>query len=218
MSLPKPSLILPRQMPVPHEKAATKWEKFAKEKGIQKKGKRDRFAFNEQRDEFLPRWGKNSAANKAVADDWLREAKANDDLTQDPFDAKKQKKERTKKGLENQLKNQSRNGSATEERNERYVPKKHLQAAAQLASTSTASHGVFVTPTKGERKDKKRDRIRRAGEEGTSENEIQHRILASLNKGATQINTELVKKKSAGLLQKKRDSKREAIKKTRKGK
>ena len=37
---PPPSTILPREKPVPKPKAPTKWEKYAKEKGIEKKKKR----------------------------------------------------------------------------------------------------------------------------------------------------------------------------------
>lgn len=37
--LPKPTTVLPRALPVPKARELTKWERFAKEKGIQKKKK-----------------------------------------------------------------------------------------------------------------------------------------------------------------------------------
>lgn len=37
--LPKVTYIIPRAQPVPKPKAPTKWERFAKEKGIEKKKK-----------------------------------------------------------------------------------------------------------------------------------------------------------------------------------
>ena len=40
VSLPPRSTALPREKPVPAPKPPTRWEKFAKEKGIAKKGKR----------------------------------------------------------------------------------------------------------------------------------------------------------------------------------
>lgn len=44
--LPPPTTNLPRSRKVPGPKAMTKWEKFAKEKGIQKK-KKDKKVFDE---------------------------------------------------------------------------------------------------------------------------------------------------------------------------
>lgn len=44
--LPKPKYILPRAQPVPKPKPPTKWEQFAKEKGIQKK-KKDKLKWDE---------------------------------------------------------------------------------------------------------------------------------------------------------------------------
>lgn len=39
VTLPKSKVILPRSLPVPSPRAPTKWERFAKEKGIVKKKK-----------------------------------------------------------------------------------------------------------------------------------------------------------------------------------
>jgi hypothetical protein len=54
--LPPPSTVLPREKPVPKAPEATRWELFAKEKGI-KKRKRERMVFDEEKKEWAPRWG-----------------------------------------------------------------------------------------------------------------------------------------------------------------
>lgn len=54
--LPRARLRLPRRLPIPVGREETKWEKFAKEKGIKKK-KRSRMVVDEQTGEFMPRWG-----------------------------------------------------------------------------------------------------------------------------------------------------------------
>jgi regulator of ribosome biosynthesis len=50
------SFPLPRANPLPQPKPLTKWEKFAKEKGIKKK-KRERMIYDEDHQEYRPRFG-----------------------------------------------------------------------------------------------------------------------------------------------------------------
>jgi regulator of ribosome biosynthesis len=47
---------LPRAKRIPEPKPETRWEKFAKEKGIKKK-KRERMVYDENTDQFAPRYG-----------------------------------------------------------------------------------------------------------------------------------------------------------------
>merc|ERR1719199_1464353 len=54
--LPAPTTVLPREKPVPAPKPLTRWEKFAKEKGIQNK-KKERMVMDERTGEWAPRWG-----------------------------------------------------------------------------------------------------------------------------------------------------------------
>jgi regulator of ribosome biosynthesis len=54
--LPKPVTVCPREKPIPKAKQLTKWEQFAKLKGIQKKSK-GRMVFDEEKQEYLPRFG-----------------------------------------------------------------------------------------------------------------------------------------------------------------
>ena len=56
VQLPKPEFKLPRAQPPPEPKPETKWEKFAKEKGIVKR-KRDRMVWDEKHKEFRPEMG-----------------------------------------------------------------------------------------------------------------------------------------------------------------
>lgn len=62
LKLPPGEAIFPRSRRIPKKREPTKWEKFAKEKGIQKK-KRSGKVFDEQTQQYLPRWGSKSKAN-----------------------------------------------------------------------------------------------------------------------------------------------------------
>ena len=64
---------LPREKPVPMPRPETKWEKFAKEKGITKK-KRDRMIWDEEQKEWKPRWG-YERANGGIANHGIVEVK-----------------------------------------------------------------------------------------------------------------------------------------------
>ena len=55
-SLPRPSSRLPRAKPLPQPVQDTKWEAFAKRKGIVKR-KRGRMEWDEQKQQFAPRFG-----------------------------------------------------------------------------------------------------------------------------------------------------------------
>ena len=57
ITLPAATTALPREKPVPQPRAETKWEKFAKEKGIAPKKKRSRMAWDEEREKWAPAWG-----------------------------------------------------------------------------------------------------------------------------------------------------------------
>ena len=56
--LPAPTTVLPREKPIPKPKPPTRWEQFAKEKGIQKK-KKDRMVYDDATKEWRPQWGKS---------------------------------------------------------------------------------------------------------------------------------------------------------------
>ena len=65
VALPRPQLTLPRAKPVPQPKPLTKWEKFAKEKGITKK-KRSKLVFDENAQDWKRRHGYNRGNDEAA--------------------------------------------------------------------------------------------------------------------------------------------------------
>ena len=69
--LPKPTTPLPRAKPLPKPKPPTKWEQFARAKGISKTI-RDKKVFDEERQEWVNRWGKDGK-NKDKEEQWIQE-------------------------------------------------------------------------------------------------------------------------------------------------
>jgi len=97
VELPSRTTIIPREKPIPQIKPPTKWELFAKEKGIINKKKRDFHVIDENTGEIRPRFGFNRAT-KEGDEDWAIEVKPGDDPNIDPWTKKKQeKKERVLK-------------------------------------------------------------------------------------------------------------------------
>ncbi|KAL8996900.1 MAG: hypothetical protein Q9169_003711 [Polycauliona sp. 2 TL-2023] len=88
MTLPPPTTLLPREKPLPAKKEATKWEKFAAKKGIKDKKKEGKLVFDEETQEWVPKWG-YKGRNKDGEGDWIVEV-----------DEKKEKKEGKGKGNE----------------------------------------------------------------------------------------------------------------------
>ena len=73
--LPSSVYQLPRAKPLPKPKTPTKWERFAAAKGISHR-KRDRKEWDEERQEWVDRWGWKGA-NKKEEKQWLTEVPAN---------------------------------------------------------------------------------------------------------------------------------------------
>jgi regulator of ribosome biosynthesis len=98
---------MPREKPVPEPKPETKWEKFAREKGI-KKTKRDRMVYDETTDEIRPRYGYKRVSDE-VEDVPIIEVKNGQDPFADPWEARnKDKKTKVAKNQHNRLNNQIR--------------------------------------------------------------------------------------------------------------
>ena len=68
--------IIPREKHLPKPKPLTKWERFAKEKGISHKRK-DKMVWDDEMQDWVPRWGKGGK-NKDVEEAWIREVKQGD--------------------------------------------------------------------------------------------------------------------------------------------
>lgn len=95
---------LPREKKLPETKPDTRWEKFAKDKGITNK-KRERMIFDENFQEWRPRFG-YKRANNGIDELPIVEVGHGQDPFADPWAASRQsKKERVSKNLKNQLKN-----------------------------------------------------------------------------------------------------------------
>ncbi|KAJ5757667.1 uncharacterized protein N7511_006361 [Penicillium nucicola] len=83
LSLPAPNIMLPRHKPLPTPKPPTKWELFARKKGIGKynqkpgaagrdKERRQKLQYDEESGEWVPRWG-YKGKNKDSENQWLVE-------------------------------------------------------------------------------------------------------------------------------------------------
>lgn len=83
LTLPPATTTLPRHKPLPTPKPPTKWELFARKKGIGKyskipsvaladKERRKKLVYDEEKREWVPRWG-YKGKNKSDQDDWLVE-------------------------------------------------------------------------------------------------------------------------------------------------
>ncbi len=94
----------------------TKWEQFAKLKGIQKKGK-NAMVFDEEKQEYLPRFGYKRANDSSKS--WVIEHKEGQDADSkvDPFTRLEQeKKERVARNKQQQLHNLQRAAAPGERR------------------------------------------------------------------------------------------------------
>lgn len=83
VKLPPTTFILPRSRHVPKPKPLSKWQEFAKTKGIQKK-KKSKLTWDEQLKKWIPLYGyKRAAAQKEK--DWVVEVPQNADPMEDQF-------------------------------------------------------------------------------------------------------------------------------------
>lgn len=105
--LPPPKTILPREKPVPKPKPMTKWEKYAKDKGIVKK-KKEHKLWDEVAQDFVPRYGKLKVQVEKDKN-WVMEVPRQSDPFEDQFvKAKVAKKERIAKNEYQRLRNIAR--------------------------------------------------------------------------------------------------------------
>ena len=107
IELPPTKTLLPREHSIPQMKSLTKWEEFAKTKGILKR-KRSRMIWDESSEQWKPRYGyQRTHKNMDNSSSWLEEVANDKDLDFDPFIEKTRK--RTQRLVKNQnqmMKNQ----------------------------------------------------------------------------------------------------------------
>ncbi|ESP03800.1 hypothetical protein LOTGIDRAFT_110056 [Lottia gigantea] len=146
--LPKAKTLIPREKRLPKPRPETKWEKFAKAKGIHKKKGKDKMAWDEQHKEFRPRYGYNRANDDTK--DWLIEMKSNAADDEDPFEKRiTERKERRAKNELQRLRNIARSQYGGKVPGVGLTPvekpnKDQLGRALVLAKKSTASLGKFT--------------------------------------------------------------------------
>ncbi|GMR32785.1 hypothetical protein PMAYCL1PPCAC_02980 [Pristionchus mayeri] len=106
--LPKPVFKLPREKPIPEKRAPTKWEEYAKLKGIAPRKHRGNKVFDEASGEWKPRWGYRRGNDNTK--DWCIEVPENRGDDVDMFEERRAaKKERVAKNETQRLKNMARN-------------------------------------------------------------------------------------------------------------
>ncbi|KAF8497553.1 ribosome biogenesis regulatory protein-domain-containing protein [Russula emetica] len=158
--LPTPTTQLPRAKPLPKPKPPTKWEKFARAKGIQSQ-RRDRKVWDEESQTWVPRWGWKGR-NKAEETQWLHEVPANADVDYDPSkEARVARKAHMAKNEQQHLKNlaRSQHGQAstamattTKAPGALSERKGEIQRTLAMTRSSTASMGKFDRILEGEKK------------------------------------------------------------------
>lgn len=153
--LPNRTTVLPREKPLPKEKPLTRWEKFAKVKGIQNK-KRDRMVYDEETGEYKPRWGYKGPKEEGTVDqDWLLPVPDHGDPMEDQYaKVKEEKKGRTEKNAKRQRRNQEEGAAATlaGKKDIKEFKKHELQTAIAASKQATASLGKFDAKLKNEQK------------------------------------------------------------------
>ncbi|XP_056155629.1 ribosome biogenesis regulatory protein homolog [Lampris incognitus] len=143
--LPEPTTALPREKPPPKPRPPTKWEEFAKLKGIQKR-KKTNLVWDDTAKEWRRRWGYKRAGDDTK--DWLIEVPVTADPDEDQFE--KRRKAKTERVAKNEL-SRLRNIARAQKIK---VPGVGLTPTAQqspselsravgVAKTSTASAGKF---------------------------------------------------------------------------
>ncbi|CAM9795381.1 unnamed protein product, partial [Hapterophycus canaliculatus] len=162
--------VLPRAKPVPAPKAETRWDRFAKEKGIMG-SKRSRMMWDDEMKEWKPRHG-YKRANEGVLNHAIVEVKPGKDPLADPWsEARVEKKGRVEKNLHNRSKNQERAGlkpgipvdlmpGAKDGPAKR--GKANTKGALELVQQSTASMGKFDEKRQAEPERRKGKGVRRA--------------------------------------------------------
>ncbi|XP_067888027.1 ribosome biogenesis regulatory protein homolog [Heterodontus francisci] len=143
--LPQPTTLIPREKALPKPRRPTRWEEFAKLKGIQQK-KKSNLVWDKEKKEWRRRWGYKRANDETK--EWVIEVPENADPNEDQF-AKRvtAKKERVAKNELNRLRNIAR-AQKNKVPGMGLVPtgqpsKAELSKAIHVAKTSTASVGKF---------------------------------------------------------------------------
>ncbi|CAI2353394.1 unnamed protein product [Caenorhabditis sp. 36 PRJEB53466] len=163
VALPTATYRLPREKRLPEKKEPTKWEKYAAEKGITTKKKKDKKVWDEATKEWKPTYGYRRGNDDTK--DWLIEIPDNaEDPNKDFFaERREKKKERVAKNemqrmknLARQMKTTVKSGPSTEKMigvgvDAKEKTKQQVRFAVDRAKLATASAGKFQEGLKGEK-------------------------------------------------------------------
>ncbi|CAM9265522.1 unnamed protein product [Chrysoparadoxa australica] len=199
--------VLPREKKIPEPKAETRWEKFAKEKGIDGR-KKSRKVWDEDMQEWRPNWG-YGRANDGIMNHAIVEIKEGADPEEDPWSkARGDKRARVNKNLLNQARNMERSGKGRERKNalrtagipvdldassgksSKKRGRDGTKAALTMVQQSTASMGKFDSKRDGEpgkRSKKARQSFKPVVQDAASEQQASMKILNAvmINKNKT---------------------------------
>ncbi|XP_012255245.1 ribosome biogenesis regulatory protein homolog [Athalia rosae] len=148
-TLPTPKFVLPRAQRIPKPKPLTKWQQFAKEKGIKSnKNRKPKLNWDEQLQKWIPNYGyKRTEAEKEK--NWLVEVSDHADPTIDHLAAKRSEKvEKQGKNELQRLRNLARAKNIKVPRcgipnSDYYYDTRQIATAVTVARSSTASVGKF---------------------------------------------------------------------------
>ncbi|CAM5089879.1 unnamed protein product [Eretmochelys imbricata] len=141
--LPEPSYRLPREKPLPRPRPPTRWEQFARLKGIRRR-KRTSLVWDEAAKQWRRRWGYERAGGDP-ARDWLIEVPAGADPHEDQFAKRlRDKREKVARNEFNRLRNIARGALPGRGLHPTgHQSRAELGRATQVARVSTASLGRF---------------------------------------------------------------------------
>ncbi|CDW57558.1 ribosome biogenesis regulatory protein [Trichuris trichiura] len=197
VDLPAPAFHLPREKPVPKMKPPTKWEEYAKLKGIQRR-KKSRMVWVQEANEWRPRWGYKRANDDTK--DWLIEISDKDNPVEDYFAERMEaKKERIAKNELQRLKNIARSVKESCLPDIAVGPQSQVKTKQQAfekierARKSTASVGIFQERLRGEKLPKgpsKKRRFLPNEVSGASEKERYLNLLQKMDKRTDILNVD----------------------------
>ncbi|NXU82398.1 RRS1 protein, partial [Xiphorhynchus elegans] len=143
--LPEPAFRLPREKPPPRPRPPTRWEQFARLKGIRRRRKSS-LVWDEQAKEWRRRWGYRRAGGDPSRA-WVAEVPAGADPAEDQFARlRREKRERVARNELNRLRNLARaqrGAPALPMHPTGHQDRAELRRAARVARVSTASLGRF---------------------------------------------------------------------------
>ncbi|KAH9066643.1 ribosome biogenesis regulatory protein-domain-containing protein [Lactarius vividus] len=149
--LPHPTTQLPRAKPLPKPKPPTKWQRFARAKGISSQ-RRDKKIWDDERQTWVPRWGWKGK-NRDEETQWLHEVPANADADYDPSkEARVARKERMAKNERQHLQNIARAQQGRTTATGQVDRKQDINRTLATTRMSTASMGKFDRVLDGEKK------------------------------------------------------------------